>query len=483
MDPGRLESALHSTTGRQDAGKEILSLTCDLCAFATGVVAPDNERLFARLRQDLPLRIHRFPSGSTFNGWVVPDLWRVKEATITREGKKVFDGGAHTLAVAAYSKSFHGELEFDGLRRHVVTNPELPEAYMYHCMWQYRPWDADWAFCIPYEIYKTFGAGRYRVDLETSYDPDEMLVGEYEHTGASRETVVLNAHTCHPHMANDDFAGVAVLIRLFQWLQAQKTYYTYRLVLGPEHVGTVFYLRNRRAEELHRLVGGAFAEMPGTSGPVKLASSFLGGQDIDKVFRHAIRHHCKAYEFVPWRRGAGNDETVWEAPGYEVPFVEVSRSQDLFAPFREYHSSLDTPEILSEDQLDEFYRIFVRAVEILERNARLYRTFDGLPCLSNPEFDLYWERPDPAVDKHLGDDADRWGYLADSLLRYFDGSMTILDIAEKHDVSFDRMYRYLRKFREKGLVKFRFAPVERPPISTIGESCGPEGVERGMGSS
>jgi len=450
-----------------DEGSDILSLTGDFCAFATGVVAPDNERLFEGIGRELPIRLYRYPSGSTFNGWVVPELWQVKEAAITREGKKVFDGGAHTLAVAAYSKSFHGELEWEELHRHVVTNPDLPQAYMYHCMWQYRPWDADWAFCIPYEIYKTFGAGRYRVDLETTYEPGEMLVGQYEHPGETGATIVFNAHTCHPHMANDDFAGVAVLIRLFQWLRRQKTYYTYRLLLGPEHVGTVFYLRDRNREELERLVGGAFAEMPGTSGPVKLASSFLGAQDIDRVFRHAIRHHCKAYEFVPWRRGAGNDETVWEAPGYEVPFVEVSRSRDLFSPYREYHSSLDTPEILSADQLAEFYSVFVRAVEILEHNATLYRTFDGLICLANPEYDLYQERPDPAVDKPLEPDSEKWGTLLDSLLRYFDGSWTILDIAEKHDVPFDHLYRYLLKFRDKGLVQFQFAPVTRPPISRV----------------
>lgn len=445
----------------------ILSLTRDLCTFATGVVVPDNERFFARVRQELPLRIHRYPSGSTFNGWVVPELWQVKEATITKEGQRVFDGMSHTLAVAAYSKSFHGELGWGELHRHVVTNPDLPQAYMYHCMWQYRPWDADWAFCVPYEIYKTLGAGRYRVDLETSYEPGEMLVGEYEHPGESGATIVFNAHTCHPHMANDDFAGVAVLIRLFQWLCRQKTRYTYRFVLGPEHTGTVFYLRDRNREELERLVGGAFAEMPGTSGPVKLASSFLGAQDIDKVFRHAVRHCAKQYELVAWRKGAGNDETVWEAPGCEVPFVEVSRCRDLFAPYREYHSSLDTPDILSADQLVEFYDVFVCAVEILERNATLCRTFDGLICLSNPEYDLYQERPDPAVDKPLEPDSEKWGALLDSLLRYFDGSWTILDIAEKHDIPFDRLYRYLLKFRDKGLVQFQFAPVTRPAISRV----------------
>ena len=173
-----------------------------------------------------------------------------------------------------------------------------------------------------------------------------MIVAHHHKAGRCDKTIVFNAHTCHPHMANDGFAGVAILIRLFQWLQTRETHYSYRLVLGPEHLGTVFYLRDRPRHDIDRLVCGVFAEMPGTRGPVKAASTFLGDQMIDHAFANVLRHHCPAHRLVPWRRGAGNDETVWEAPGYEVPFVEVTRCEDQWAPYREYHSSLDTPELM-----------------------------------------------------------------------------------------------------------------------------------------
>lgn len=447
----------------------ILELTRDLCRFRTGVVAEENEAFFGRITAELPVELHRYPSGSTFNGWLVPDLWRVERATISRDGKTVFDCGAHPLGVAAYSKSFRGELELDELRAHLVSSPELPEAFVYHCMWQYRPWDADWALSVPHEVLATFVPGRYRVELETSYEPGEMLVAEYELRGHSERTIVLNAHTCHPHMANDDMAGVAVLIRLFEWLRGQDTFYSYRLVLGPEHLGTVFYLRDRSREDLDRLVCGAFAEMPGTQGPLTVASSFLGGQPIDMAFANAAKHGGSACRLVPWRRGAGNDETVWEAPGYEVPFVEVSRSEDLFAPYREYHTSLDTPELLNEEQLRGFYDAFRSAIEALEQDSFAQRLFDGLVCLSSPDYDLYPERPDPAVTKSLADDSEKWGYLTDCLPRYLDGTRTILEIAEKHDLPFAEVHRYLLRFQEKELVRLERAPVERLPVTRVRE--------------
>lgn len=455
---------------RRNDGTTILPLTRDLCAYATGVVAPDNKRLFERIGQELPIRLHRYASGSTYNGWLVPQLWQVERATLHRDGQQVFNGKDHALGVAVYSKSFQGELDWESLKPHLVTNADLPEAYVYHCMWQYRPWDADWALCVPYEIYRTLGPGRYQVELSTTYRLGEMLIAEYEHPGRSGRTIVFNAHTCHPHMANDDFAGVAVLIRLFQWLRGQDTYYTYRLILGPEHLGTVFYLHDRSPEDLQRLVSGVFAEMPGTAGPVKVASTFAGNQPIDKAFRNAVRHYSRTCELVPWRQGAGNDETVWEAPGYEVPFVEVSRSEQLLSPYREYHTSLDTPELMIPEQLEEFYEVLKRAIGILERNALVYRKFNGIICLSNPDYDLYCERPDPAVVKNLDEDSEKWGYLLDCLLRYFDGSLSILDIAEKHDLPFDHLYHYLLRFKEKGLVRLEFAPVERHPISSQWES-------------
>lgn len=446
---------------------DILSLTEDLCAFAIGVVADENRLMFDRIAKELPIQLYRYRSGETYNGWVVPKLWRVKKATIAKDGALVFDGKSHTFGVTQLSKPFTGEIELEELDSHIVTNKDLPEAYMFHCMWQYRPWDADWAFSIPYKTYKTFSPGRYVVDLKTTFEDGEMLVAEYEHQGTSSKTIVFNCHTCHPHQANDAFAGVAILIRLFQWLRDHNTYYTYRLVLGPEHLGTVFYLRDKKRSELERIISGVFTEMPGTPGPIKAASTFLGDQVIDKVFSNVLRHYSRAYELVPWRKGAGNDETVWEAPGYEVPFVEVTRSHDLFAPYREYHTSLDTPELMDETLLDEFYTVLKKVIEVLEYNARVYRKFDGLICLSNPAYNLYMERPDPAVKKDLEEDSEKWGILLDSLLRYFDGSLTILDIAEKHDLPFDRLYSYLLRFQEKNLIRLEFAPIERVPISKI----------------
>lgn len=438
-----------------------------LCEFSSGVVADDNAALFNAISEELPLTLFHFASGDEFNGWQVPNNWRVKKAKLYRDGKEVFDGMANTLGVARYSRSFKGKLDWEELRAFLVTNPDLPDGYMFHCMWQYRPWDAKWALSIPHRIYRTLGPGEYTVDLETEYMPGEMIVGHFHKSGASDRTIVFNSNTCHPHMANDGFAGTVVLIRLLQWIAERDTRYSYRLVLGPEHLGSVFYLRDLPKLDIDRMVCGVFEEMPGTQGPIKAASTFLGDHVIDRALANALRHFSKAHELVPWRRGAGNDETVWEAPGYEVPFVELTRCESFATPFREYHSSLDSPELMDQGKLDEMLEVLKRTVEVLESNATIERCFDGLICLSNPKYGLYMERPDPTVEKLLEADSEKWGYLVDCLPRYFDGKHTILDIALKHDLPFSRLRRYLERFEEKGLIRLRFAEIPRVPPARV----------------
>ena len=378
-----------------------------------------------------------------------------------RGDELVFDGKAHTLGVGRYSMPFEGELDWEDLKPHLVTNADLPDAYMFHCMWQYRPWDADWVLSIPYKVFTQLGPGRYRVNLKTEYESGEMLVAHHIKKGQSDKTIVMHSNTCHPHMANDGFAGTAILIRLFQWLAIQETHYSYRLVLGPEHLGTVFYLRDLPLDEINSLVCGIFEEMPGTMGPAKATSTFLGGHVVDAAFENALRHYSRDFVMAPWRMGAGNDEVVWEAPGYEVPFVEFTRSECIDRPFKEYHSSLDSPELMKVDQLNEMFNILQQVILTLENNAVMHRKFNGLICLSNPEFDLYKERPDPTVAKNITEESEKWGHLLDCLFRYFDGETTILDIATKHDLPFEDLRRYIARFEEKNLISLSFHEISK----------------------
>lgn len=421
-----------------------------LLEIPVGVSQTENADAFALLSDALPLQVHAFESGREHNGWVVPHDWRVRRALIRREGKTLFDGSVHPLAVAGYSSSFRGTLAKEELDRHVFFSREHPEAYVFNAVQNYRPWATDWGFCVPWATYREWGDGDYEVELDIELVEGRMLVGEHLHRGGSEETIVFDAHTCHPGQANDDMSGVVVLVALFDWLRRRETRYSYLLVLAPEHLGTVFYLAGLPPEQLAAIRLGCFAEMLGTSGPLVLQQSFTGTSAIDRVAEHVLRSVQPDLHVGPFRSVVGNDETVWEAPGIEVPMISVSRW-----PYPEYHTSRDDLSIVSQERLDEALGALQRIVELLEDDRLPARRFTGLPALSNPRYDLYVERWDPVVDKHLSEEQERLGAIQDRLLRHLDGDESVFELAERFGVPFRLLRDHLARFEAKGLVELR----------------------------
>lgn len=446
---------------------EILKLAKELCQFSTGVVADENIGLFKRIEKEIELKYIEFKSGSTFNGWLVPKNWRVKKANIFKDGKLLFNAALNHIGVARYSKSFSGRMSLTELKRHLVTNPNLPNSTIFHCAWQYRPWDADWAISMPYKVFKRLSSGFYDIELITEYSNGKMIVAYCDIKGKSNKTIIFNTNNCHPKMANDGFAGTAVLIRLFQWLKKRKNFYSYKLVIAPEHLGSIFFLSSLKKKELKNMVCGIFEEMPGNNANAKVTKTFNGDHIIDEAFKNIFRTKYKKSEIVEWRKGAGNDETVWESPGYEIPFVELTRCENQFEPFKYYHTDHDTVENLSDKKVGEFLMILQDVIDILENDQRIFRKFDGLLCLSNPKFNLYKERKDPAIEKNLGDDSEKWGHLLDCLLRYFDGKHSILEIANIHELYFKDLYDYILEFKKKKLVRLVFNEIEKKEIKSF----------------
>jgi aminopeptidase-like protein len=419
-----------------------------------GISQSDNTKMFDLLSTIYPLTIHLYKSGMEHNGWVVPHDWVVKKALIKKDGVVVFDGLVHQLAVAGYSCSFSGRVSKAELDDHVFTRPELPTAYSFHCINNYRPWVRFWGFTMPHNLYKDWTDGEYDIELETEYRDGEMIVGEAFHQGASNETIVFNAHTCHPTQFNDDLAGVAVILELFKWLKTRTTHYSYRAIFAPEHLGTVFYLGGLSDEAIQSMKLGAFIEMVGIDLPFAMAKSFNGNSIIDDVAEYALKNINPETRIGAFRTIIGNDETVWEGAGIEIPFISISRCHQSPFYYTQYHTNEDDFTINSVKRLEETLQALQSITTILENNKVIRRKFKGLVALSNPKNDLYIERPDPTVAKDLSEVQLKMGFMQDYLQRLFDEKTSVFEIAQRFDVPFDVLYEYLQKFEAKGLIEF-----------------------------
>lgn len=415
-----------------------------LSPYRSGVVCDGLDTVTRLLCEELPFTVHEFVSGDEVNGWTVPQKWECQTATIhNAAGDLIYEGNAHPLGVCAYSNSWIGGLGGAELKKHLFYADAYDDALIYHCDWMYKPWARDWGFSVTKNFFNSIAdRDAFHVELRTTFEPGTMKVCEYVLPGKSQQSIMLNAHNCHPGCANDDLSGVAVGIQVMRWLaEMPERRYTYRLLVAPEHYGSIFYL-NRFGR--NQIKWALFLESLGSEGPLVLQRSFQGDTMIDR----ALLQHGIATQ--PFRKVVGNDETCFEAAGLEIPCPSLSR-----VPFPEYHTDKDCADLMSESNLRHAAMAVFSALKMLDAEMVTERQFKGLVCLSNPKTDLYKPMLDPSIPdrRTISEEQRAWNYLMDCIPRYFDGETLVMDIAERHKVPFWSVYHYIKEWEAKGLVK------------------------------
>lgn len=402
------------------------------------------------LKEELPFEVREYQGGREHNGWFVPLSWHPVKAEIRKGGKLIYDGMSHPLGVIGYSRSFKGKVSLEELKKHLFHHPKFHDALVYHCDLFYKSGQKNWGFCMPYNAVKALKPGTYEVELTTVHAPGTMKVADYLLPGDSTDTIVLNSHTCHAGQANDDVAGLVVAVEVMKRLAKRKQRrFSYRLIAAPEHFGTVFYLADLPEKTRKTFRAAMFLEMLGNDNRLALQESFTGEAEIDRAAHHHLRHNSPDYFSDKFRTIVGNDETVWEAPGYEIPTISLSRF-----PYPEYHSSRDTHEIIRADKLEDSANAVLGIIDVFETNRAMKRKFTGLIALSNPKYDLYISQADPSIRPTIPADQLRWNRLMDYIPRYFDGKHTVLDVAVKHELPYHLVLDYVRRFEKKGLIEF-----------------------------
>ncbi len=427
------------------------SLIQELWFLKRDIVSDDYDRALNRLAQETPMIIHEYPTGEPCWTWHVPEKWTCHEAYLeTMDKRRLIDYADHPLHVVSYSLPFEGSISLDELKKHLHTHPFLTDAIPF----VFKYYDRDWGLCLSQKSLETLTDPEYRVVIRTTFDPGSLKVGEIFIPGESSKTFVIVAHLCHPAMVNDDLAGVVVLIDLAQKLQAKHDlHYSYRLLILPETIGSIAYLSHNE-HLIPDMVGGLFLEMLGNDSPHALQTSYQPNSQVDRCMLTAFKSLDTDGYIGPYRKVIPNDERQFNAPGVRVPMLSISRVEKPSfppRPYPEYHSSLDTPAIVSQQRLEASSHLVMKLIEAWEQNCYVVNKFMGeiflsgfgiwIDYLSNPEGSL-----------HLFEIMERC-----------DGEHTVADIAMELDISFDVVWDVISCFEQKGLVSFsRFLQSTNP---------------------
>ena len=407
-------------------GADLYALASDLfpiCRSITGDgVRQTLRRLQAHVGAGVDFAVHEVPSGTDVFDWTVPREWNVRDAYIANSrGERIVDFAASNLHVVSYSTPVRAKLSLKELNAHLHSLPEQPDLIPYRTAY-YQP---DWGFCLPHRQRLALPDATYEVVIDAAFSDGGLTYGEFFKPGDTAGEILLSAHVCHPSLANDNCAGLALLAHLARHLAAKRTRYSYRILFAPGTIGAITWLA-RNKEAATRIKHGLVVSNVGDGGGPTYKRSRRGNAEIDRAAALVLAHSGLAarriLDFSPY----GYDERHYCSPGFDLAVGSFQRS--CWGTFPEYHTSADNLDFIRPEHLASSFRLVAEMLDVLEGNA----TLRNLNPYCEPQLGKrgLYSSPGGAALPH---DA-RMGLLW--VLNLSDGRYSLLDIAERSGLGF-----------------------------------------------
>jgi aminopeptidase-like protein len=422
-------------------GRDLHNLVTRLYPLCRSITGDGVRQTLDIIGESISLQVHEVPTGTPVFDWTVPREWNISDAYIKdSSGERVVDFRASTLHVMSYSVPVAAAMTLNELRPHLYTLPEQPDLIPYRTSY----YAENWGFCLSHNVLQELAEGEYEVRIDSSLIDGHLTYGEHVVPGQVEDEVLVSCHVCHPSLANDNLAGIAVAVSLAQRLttgMAGKPWYTYRFLFIPGTIGSITWLAFNQ-HRVGRIAHGLVLACAGDRGGLTYKRSRRGDAEIDQVVRHVLRRSGRPHEvedFSPY----GYDERQFCSPGFNLPVGCLTRTPH--ARYPEYHTSADdldfiTPEAMG-DTLETCWQVF----GVLERNRRYVNL--------NPHCE-------PQLGKRglygaIGGRSDTQEHQMAMLwvLNLSDGQHTLLDIAERSGMPFDLVTEAAGLLRVANLVK------------------------------
>ncbi|GHF37270.1 peptidase M28 [Kitasatospora xanthocidica] len=419
-------------------GEEMHALVTRLYPICRSITGDGVRATLDIVGEYLPLRVHEVPTGTKVLDWTVPQEWNIRDAYIADgAGRRVVDFAASSLHVLGYSVPVAATMPLAELRAHLHTLPDQPTWVPYRTSY-YTP---QWGFCLAQETLDAMPDGDYEVRIDSTLADGHLTYAEHVVPGQVTDEVIVSCHVCHPSLANDNMAGVAVAVFLARELARRSPHYTYRFVFAPGTIGAITWLA-RNAERVERVKHGLVLACAGDRGQLTYKQSRRGDAEIDRVLRHVLRASGRPHEvreFTPY----GYDERQYCSPGFDLGVGSLTRTP--YAGYPEYHTSADDPDFVSPEALADTLAVCREAFAVLDRDRRYVNLSPyGEPQLGRRGlYDSLGGRSD-AKEAQL---AMLW------VLSLSDGEHGLLDVAERSGLPFDAVAAAADALHGAGLIK------------------------------
>jgi aminopeptidase-like protein len=390
-----------------------------------------------RLQRYIPLTVHEVPSGTQVFDWTVPREWNIRDAYVKNSrGERVIDFQKSNLHVLNYSVPVHERMSLKELKSHLVTLPDYPEWIPYRTSY----YKENWGFCLSHKQFLELSEDEYEVEIDSSLKDGHLTYGELLLPGETADEILISCHVCHPSLANDNLSGVAVACFLAHHISNQPRRLSYRFLFIPGTIGAITWLCLNESK-VSNIKHGLVLAGVGDAGPLSYKKSRRGNTEIDRAAVHVLSQfapNSKVFDFSPY----GYDERQYCSVGFNLAVGRLSRTPH--GTFPEYHTSADDMSFVHPHSLQESYSTCQSIVSILERN----RTYLNTNPKCEPQLGkrgLYRVIGGPR-DSGVMELAMLW------VLNLSDGEHSLLDVAERAQLSFDSIYQAAVALQEHGLL-------------------------------
>lgn len=401
----------------ESAGIMMMSMIERLWPIRRSLAGPGIRETLTILGEHLPgFYVSRVATGCRVLDWIVPDEWNLRSAFIEAPGgQRLCDISQNSLHVVGYSTSVDLKLTLADLQPHLYSLPDQPEAIPYVTSYYER----KWGFCLSHQQREDLKPGMYRAFIDSTLSAGFLEYGQVVLSGFTSEEILFSTYCCHPAMANNELSGPVLAVALARWLLDRgDRHYTYRFVFAPEMIGAAAVLENQSPHLRTHVVAAFNLTCVGDERAWSYLPTRQGNTYADRVARHVLRHAVGDFQAYSWC-DRGSDESMYCAPGIDIPMVSIMRSK--YGTYPEYHTSLDTPgRVVTARGLTETLWLFQKLIEVLERDCKPRALVLGEPQLGRRG--LYPQTSMKGSTAPVKDMLD--------LISYSDGVTSLLEIAD-----------------------------------------------------
>lgn len=433
-DPRTCPGALPDDTA--DPGRALFALVVRLFPICRSITGVGVRETLAILSDHIDIAVREVPTGTQVFDWTVPQEWTVRGASLrTASGRTIVDFADCNLHLMNYSEPVSCRLSLAELKPHLHTLPDQPDLIPYRTSYYRR----DWGFCMRHRDYLALPDEDYDVAIDTELADGALTYGEVFLPGETDREVLLSAHICHPSLANDNCAGLAVLALLAETLSQRRNRLSYRFLFAPGTIGALCWLAANE-DTLHRIDHGLVVSCIGDGGGPVYKRSRRGNAVIDRAME-AVRCDGRTVtmvDFSPY----GYDERQFCSPGFNLPVGLLQRS--AFGTFPQYHTSADNLDFVRPEHLASSFRMILDVIDILETDwTPLNLSPRGEPQLGRRG--LYAATGGQQLTSDI-----TMGYLW--VLNLADGSHSLLDIARRSGLAFRDIACAAARLKACGLI-------------------------------